>query len=230
MGKGAIRLFCWMSVLLFLQMAFGRDAKKVVRLPLDSAKGLVTVDGNAEVVTYRGRRALHLAPMAGHGTADEDMIAIVTGPDFKDGTIEVEVAGAPRAGAPESMRGFVGVAFRVQEQGAKGEYFYLRPTNARCDDQLRRNHSTQYVSAPDYPWERLRKESPGVYESYVDLEAGAWTKMKIVVSGTKAQLFVNGADRPAPIVNDLKLGETHGQIGLWAHTTTEAYFSNLTVK
>jgi Domain of Unknown Function (DUF1080) len=230
MGKSAAQLFCSMLLLLFVQSALGRDAKDTARFPLDSAKGLVSVDGNMEVVKYRGRRALHLTPRAGHENADEDMIAIVTGPDFKDGTIELDVAGAPRTGAPESMRGFIGVAFRVQEQGPKGEYFYLRPTNARCDDQLRRNHSTQYVSTPDYPWERLRKESPGVYESYVDLDTGVWTKMKIVVSGTKAQLFVNGSDQPSLIVNDLKLGETHGQIGLWAHTTTEAYFSNLTVK
>jgi hypothetical protein len=228
MGKFALWLF-WLFFL-FVQVALGRGAKDLARFPLDSAKGLVTVDGQAEVVTYRGRRALHLAPTAGHENADEDMIAIVTGPDFKDGTIELDVAGTPRAGAPESMRGFIGVGFRVQEQGARGEYIYLRPTNARCDDQLRRNHSTQYVSTPDYPWQRLRQETPGVYESYVDLDAGAWTKMKIVVSGTKAQLFVNDADQPALIVNDLKLGETHGQIGLWAHTTTEAYFSSLTVK
>jgi len=122
------------------------------------------------------------------------------------------------------------VAFRVQEHGSKAEYFYLRPTNARCDDQLRRNHSTQYVSAPDYPWERLRKENPGMYESYADMETGEWTRMRIVVSGTKAELFVNGADQPALIVNDLKLGDSHGQIGLWAHNTTDAYFSNLTVQ
>jgi hypothetical protein len=31
-------------------------------------------------------------------------------------------------------------------------------------------------------------------------------------------------------VNDLKLGETHGQIALWAHTSTDGYFSNLTVR
>jgi hypothetical protein len=54
--------------------------------------------------------------------------------------------------------------------------------------------------------------------------------MKIVVSGTKARLYVNGADQPCLIVNDLKLGERHGQIALWAHVATEAYFSNLTVK
>jgi hypothetical protein len=31
-------------------------------------------------------------------------------------------------------------------------------------------------------------------------------------------------------VNDLKLGETRGQIALWAFGTTDAYFSNLSVK
>lgn len=69
-----------------------------------------------------------------------------------------------------------------------------------------------------------------MYESYTDLDAGAWTKMKIVVSGTKAQLYVNGSDQPCLIVNDLKLGETHGQIALWAHWSTDAYFSNLSIR
>jgi len=69
-----------------------------------------------------------------------------------------------------------------------------------------------------------------VYESYVDLEPGAWTKIKIAVSGTKAKLYVNGADQPTLIVNDLKLGESHGQIALWIGVDTEAYFSRITVK
>ena len=86
------------------------------------------------------------------------------------------------------------------------------------------------MSAPDYPWQRLRKENPGVYESYADMDTGAWTRMKIVVTGTKALLYVNGASQPALVVSDLKLGESHGQIGLWAHSTTDAYFSNLTVR
>jgi hypothetical protein len=53
--------------------------------------------------------------------------------------------------------------------------------------------------------------------------------VKIVVSGTKAQLYVNGADQPALIVNDLKLGDSSGAIALWSHTSTEGYFSGLTV-
>ncbi len=223
------RLCIALTVLGLIAFALARDAKET-RFRLDSTKDLTAVGGKAEPVTYRERRAAHLVPSPEAENGDGDMMAILTGPDFKDGTIEVDVAGAPRKGAPEDARGFIGVAFRVQEKGQKGEYFYIRPTNARCDDQLRRNHTTQYVSAPDYPWQRLRKENPGVYESYVDMDTGAWTHMKVVVNGTKARLYVNGASQPALVVNDLKLGEGHGQIGLWAHVTTDAYFSNLIVR
>ena len=54
--------------------------------------------------------------------------------------------------------------------------------------------------------------------------------MKVVVSGTKAQLYVNGASQPCLIVNDLKHGDTRGQIALWAHSSTDGYFSNLSVR
>lgn len=218
-----------LSLMFLFSAAFARDAKDTP-YRLDGTKNIVMIGGKAESVTYRGRNAIHLVPASGPENGDHDTMAVLTGPGFRNGTIEIDVAGSPRAGAPLDSRGFIGVAFRVQEKGSKAEYFYLRPTNARCDDQLRRNHSTQYVSAPDYPWERLRKETPGVYESYADMDSGAWTRMKIVVTGTKALLYVNGASQPSLVVNDLKLGDSHGQIGLWAHDTTDAYFSNLTVR
>lgn len=172
---------------------------------------------------------MHLTPLPDHATLDDSILAIVSGADFKNGTIEVEVAGKPRPEASADERGFIGVMFRMQDRGERAENSYLRPTNGRAEDQLRRNHSVEYESLPDFPWYRLRKENPGVYESYVDMEAGAWTKLKIVVSGTKAQLYVNGADQPCLIVNDLKLGETHGQVAIWAHSSTDGYVSNLKI-
>jgi len=217
------------ALLLLADVVLGFGAKAPGRnFPLDSVENLETVGGKAEVATYRGRKAVKLVP--DYQASDDSILAILTTTDFKDGVIHAEIAGSPRPGAPDDSRGFIGIAFRVQPHGSRYECFYIRPTNGRADDQLRRNHSTQYVSEPEYPWNRLRKESPGVYESYADLESGAWTKIKIVVSGTKAQLYVNGADQPALVVNDLKLGEAHGQIALWAHSTTDAYFSNLTIK
>jgi hypothetical protein len=183
----------------------------------------------ADLVTYRGRHAVRLVEQDEPITS-EHAIAILSGSAFKDGVIEAEIAGAPRKDAPQDMRGFVGIAFRVQEHGSRFECFFLRPTNGRADDQLRRNHSTQYISHPDFPWYRLREETAGVYESYADLVPGAWTPIRIVVSGIQAQLYVNGAEQPCLVVNDLKLGETQGRIALWIGAGTEAYFSTVVVK
>jgi hypothetical protein len=182
---------------------------------------------NAEHVTYRGRSALQLTQK--DMDSNEECIAILRDSTFKNGMIETEIAGLPREGAFEGARGFVGIAFHVTSNGNQFEYFFIRPTNGRADDQLRRNHSTQYCSHPDYPWFRLREESPGMYESYTDLVVGEWTRIKIVVSGIRVELYVNGAEQPCLIVNDLKLGETEGQIALWVGGGTEAYFSELKV-
>jgi hypothetical protein len=222
-----------------------RPAKaQVLAMPLDSFEGLdveTVQDGGvnvvktkSDIVTYRGRRALRIVniddPTAPKTMMGAQAIAIAKTSDLGNGTIEADVAGMPREGASPSTRGFVGIAFHVQDHGARYECFYLRMTNGRSSEQVMRNRSTQYISRPDFPWNRLREEHPGVYESYVDLEPGVWTKMKIVISGTKASLYVNRAEQPTLIVNDLKLGETHGQVALWTGSDTEAYFSNLTVR
>jgi len=201
-------------------------ATKPGRYAVESGDGLELVHVVAKPVTYEGHKALRLDEEKNY---NGEALALLTESDFTDGTIEVDVAGRPGAGSDAGARGFVGVAFRSTAHATAFECFYLRPTNGRADDQLRRNHSTQYISAPDFPWERLRKETPGVYESYVDLVTGAWTHMKIEVSGVKARLFVNGGAQPVLIVNDLKRGATGGQIGLWIGAGTEAYFRDLRV-
>jgi hypothetical protein len=218
-----------MLALAALARAGGASGAQSAVLPLDSLERLETINTKADIVSYRGRKALHLAPPQTVDPERESMVALVSGVDFKEGTIEADVAGVPITAMDETARGFVGIIFRVQQHGARAENIYVRPTNGRAEDQLRRNHSVQYESIPEFPWHRLREEAPGVYESYVDLEAGAWTRMKIEVAGRKARLYVNGAEQPCLIVNDLKLGDSRGQVGLWAFIATNAYFSNLKV-
>jgi hypothetical protein len=193
-------------------------------IAIENGEGLEYVRTVPKPVTYRNVKALQLV-----AAADNDSVALVKDLDFKDGTLEVDLAGLPGPGAANTARGFVGVAFRSAPHAAAFDCFYLRPTNGRADDQLRRNHSAQYVSEPDYGWERLRTQTPGVYESYVDLETGAWTHVEIEVNGVRARLFVNGAAQPSLIVNDLKRGVTSGAIGLWIGPGTEAYFRNLQI-
>jgi hypothetical protein len=179
----------------------------------------------ASSVQYQGKQAVRLdaLPDAANGKS----YAIVKGSRFHNGTIEVWLAGKPGANAGAGARGFVGIAFRLQ--GERYEYIYLRPTNGRADDQVRRNHSTQYGAWPDYDFDRLRKESPEKYESYVDLEPGVWTRFRMVVDGTRARLYVHGAEQPCLIVNDMKLGDSEGAIALWIGPGTEAYFSDLKI-
>jgi 3-keto-disaccharide hydrolase len=203
---------------------------------LDSTKGLQPHDVTVEAVTYQGRKAVRVMPAA---ATDAELVAskngegggtvVVTGTSFHDGTIEVDVAGRARAGAPSDARGFVGVAFRVAADPSKYECIYIRPTNGRADDQVRRNHSTQYISMPEYEWSRLRREAPGRYESYVDLVPGEWTKIKIEVRDVKAQLYVNDSAQPVLVVNDLKHGDSEGAVALWIGLGTEAYFANLRI-
>lgn len=216
-----------MRICLTLLLAVVALAGQTYRL--DSLAGLEPVNVKTEPVAYKGRRAIRLMDTPGNATASRTM-AILSASDFGDGTIEAWVAGAPRNGASETARGFIGIAFRIQADSSRFECFYIRPTNGRADDQLRRNHSTQYISNPDFPWERLRKDNPGVYESYADMLPGVWTRIKIAVEGVHARLYVNGAEQPSLVVNDLKLGKTHGKIALWIGPETDGYFSNLVVK
>lgn len=179
-----------------------------------------------ESVEYRGKRAIKITEdgEAANGKA----YAAVEGTVFHNGSIELELAGRPAPGAFSAARGFIGIAFRLQD--GQYELFYLRPTNGRADDQVRRNHSTQYSSHPKFDFARLRKESPEKYESYVDLEPGVWTRVRITVDGTTARLFVHGAAQPCLIVNDLKLGDSSGAVALQIGPGTEGYFTGLQIE
>ena len=124
---------------------------------------------------------------------------------------------------------FIGIAFRTRPDGHY-ENFYLRPTNGRAQDQLARNHSVQYAAPPEWPWARLRAETPGQFESYADMQPGEWTRMRIAVHGKEASLFVGAAEQPCLIVKDLKLGDSEGGVALWIGPGTDAYFRNLTIQ
>jgi hypothetical protein len=197
-----------------------------VPLAAQSADRLVGKNVSLTPTNYKGRSAIQV--IANPAAANATSYAVVKDVLFRDGTIEVDLAGQPAAGASGDARGFIGIAFRFQGDGGY-EYIYLRPTNGRADDQVRRNHSTQYSSHPDFDFARSRQEAPGKYESYVDLQPGIWTKYKIEVEGRKARLYVHGAEQPCLIVNDLKLEPRAGGVALWVGPGTEGYFSNLKI-
>jgi hypothetical protein len=215
---------------------------QVTRHALESADGLVphnvdvepaTLDGrNGVRVTFarETRRLLEQLPPSEQATRVVNQLASIAGLEFSNGSIEVDVAGAPAPDAPEGARGFVGIAFRLQPDNETFDAFYLRPTNGRADDQQRRNRSVQYISHPEWPWFRLREETPARYEAYVDLVPGEWTKVRIDVEGDTGRLFVHDSQQPTLIVNDLKTGaQGRGAVALWLDVGTVAHFRDLKV-
>ncbi len=203
------------------QLSNQNELRPLDRLELHGVK--------AESLTYRGRDAVRITDSGAPGLDDASRFAIVRGLLFQDGSIEITLSGDTAANAPPELRGFVGIAFRVSEDATHFECFYLRPKNGRSRDQLQRNHSAQYISIPGFPWQKLRSETPGKYEAYVDLVPGEWTKVRIEARGSTASLYVNGAEQPTLIVNDLKQTPAKGGIALWVGPGTIGHFTDLRV-
>ncbi len=219
----------------------GGVSAQVKRYPLEGTEGVRLHNVAAEPATLQGKKGLRvtisedaarrLKTMTPEAQLQFERLAPLTGLDFANGIIQAEIAGAPAPDAPEGARGFVGIAFRVQSDMRTFDAFYLRPTNGRADDQERRNHAVQYIAHPDWPWFRLRKETPSRYESYVDLVTGAWTRIRIEVRGARARLYVHGQEQPTLVINDLKSGaQGKGGVALWIDQGTIAHFRDLSVE
>jgi hypothetical protein len=217
-------------------------AAQVIHYPLETADGLRLHNVAVEPAVLDGKKGLRVTlsdeTQRRFNVMTEDDVddvqarvgqyAVIEGLEFSDGTITAEIAGAPAPGAASAARGFVGIAFRLHD-GAY-DLFNLRLTNGRAEEQERRNHATQYSSLPNWPWFRLRKETPSRYESYVDLLPNVWTTIRIDVRGDRARLYVHGQDQPTLIVNDLRSGVRRtGKVALWINNGTVAHFRNLTV-
>jgi hypothetical protein len=185
--------------------------------------------------TYRGQAAFELKmpssayqDPAKEKLSDRNFMAWLP-VDFQNGEIDVEVASELAQDAPDYARGFVGLTFRIDNEG-RFESIYLRPTNSVASDQVRRNHSIQYVAYPDFRFDRLRKEFPEKYETYADIATGRWIHMRLVVEGNHASLYLDGKLQPALLVSDLKLGPNQrGGVGVWLESGTIAHFRNLRI-
>lgn len=224
MKKAALAIACFA---LSTTTALGQAGQR--KFKLEDTTGLIPLGVTLKPSTYQGKKSVQVLDTA-RGITSGTKMARLSDLTFHNGTIELEVAGRPTGTAGGTARGFIGIAFRLSDDNARYECIYLRPANGRAEDQVRRNHSVQYIAHPEYPWERLRKEEPKKYETYVDLEVGVWTKVKIEVQDNASKLFVHGVTQPTLIISDLKQGaNSKGGIGLWIGPETEGYFRNLTV-
>ena len=138
-----------------------------------------TVNVKAAIVTLRGEQVLRLErdlnsfafdPTREVETVDDRHYLKLKGFDFTDGIFEVKVLSRGQQPPPfPRAQGFIGVYLRVQHDDSAFESIYLRPNCGRSAIQAMRNHSVQYFAFPGFKFADLRREAPGLYETYADM-------------------------------------------------------------
>lgn len=186
---------------------------------------VVTLDGD-EVL--RLERDLESFPF--EKGVDEPTFVKLSDLKLENGSVEVKVLSRLLPTAPPFARGFIGLAYRINAENSAYESIYIRPTNGRADDQIRRNHSIQYYAYSDYKFDRLRKEFPELYETYADMGLDEWITMRIEFQAKSAKLFLNDQEQPAFLVKEMLGTSATGSIGLWVEIGTEGFFKDLKVE
>jgi len=210
-------------------IAFNSIKSTAQKVPL-TREQLQPVQAYMSLEKLDGKKVVKVAKDSTVKEIDEPTFVKIKDSDFKNGIIEVKVLSRFLKTARITDRGFIGVAFRINEDNSKFECIYIRPDNGRAEDQVRRNHSIQYFSYPYYKFDRLRKVAPEKYESYADMGMNEWITMRIEVEGQKAKLYINNAKQPSLIVTDLKHGANlSGAVALFIEVGTEGYFRDLKI-
>lgn len=162
---------------------------------------------------------------------DENTYAKLPDVSFHNGTIEVKMLSRLLPDAPDFARGFIGIAFRISEDDTSFESFYVRPTNGRVEDPVRKNRGIQYFSYPKYTFEFFRNLGISDFEGPADIGLDEWITLKAVINGAKGRFYVNDMEQPVLVVENLKLGsDMRGSVGLFVDIGTEAYFKDLRIE
>ena len=228
-----IRTYC---LILFLSLSAFSAPGQTVKLKnqefeLKNVTGsIVRLNGEEVLKIERDLKALPFDVKNLAATVDEPTYAKLKNFNLENGTIEVKVFARIQNPSPfEAAQGFIGLAFRISENDSAFESIYLRPKVGRSENQFGRNHTVQYYSYPDYKFDRLRRQSPGLYETYADVGLNEWITLRIEINGQKARLYINGQKHPSFIVEKMKGTTTNGSIALWVDIGTEGYFKDLKV-
>jgi hypothetical protein len=106
---------------------------------------------------------------------------------------------------------------------------YFRPFRFADDDPDARSHAVQYVSWPEYTWEKLRKDKPGVFEAAIKPvpDPAGWFHARIDVTKQKVSVSIDGSTQPCMVVD--RLGYREGDVGLWVDSMPGA-FRNLRIQ
>ena len=153
-----------------------------------------------------------------------DGVAYLTGVEFSNGAIEVEIRGKD-----VEQQSFMGVVFHGVD-GKTYDAIYFRPFNFKTEDAAQRMRAVQYVAHPAYTSQKLRAEHPGKYEQPVNPAPAPdeWFHARVVVASPKVSVFINNANGPCLVVNQLS-DRKKGLVGLWGGGAVGGDFASVKI-
>jgi hypothetical protein len=180
-------------------------------------KKLITINGKVVPITDGNMKGVSMVPGFREGVV---WLKDVT---FSTGTIEIDLRGKD-----VFQKSFIGIAFHGVDSITQ-DIVYFRPFNFQSQDPVRKIHAVQYVSHPDFPWEKLREEKNGIYEKGIDPPPSPadWFHARIVVDDKQIKVYVNNASTPSLTVDKLNTRKS-GLIGL-SNEGLAGDFANLTI-
>ena len=200
--KPNLRLFRAILLIIVATTPLARVAQQAQSIPPDSSRW--DLQGEAKVTEYQNRKSLFLDGGA----------AILKDFQMRDAVIDVDVA------TPAS-RGFFGIQFRLSDDGANGEWVYLRQHKSGLPDAI------QYTPVLNTGANWQIYNGPG-FTGAVDIPKDVWFHLRVAVAGAQAKLYVKDMDKPVLVMNDLKSGVQQGSVALYV-LTGATYFSNFEV-
>lgn len=193
--------------------------KQVIKPDISGSQRFRLVNREITVSANKvGKPVVHIDSNSNQG------IAWIKGLTFKSGDIEFDVKGKNIL-----QQSFVGIAFHGLNDSTF-DVVYFRPFNFQSADAIRKNHSVQYISLPQYDWEILREKYPGKYENALSstIEPESWFHATITVKASTIAVYVTNNTKPSLIITPLT-NRTAGKIGFWAGNNSDVDFSNLTI-
>ena len=191
-------------------------------IPVGASVGLTELDGEQLIRVVKPEE---------NTTPDVATYARLVGPDFHDGTIEVDVRSRLMHWADVDCRGFIGIVLRATDDSDRFESFYVHPRNGRsCTEPQRRIHTMQYFSYPGYTFAYFRERGISDFEAQADIDMDEWIHIKADVAGASAKFYVDDMETPALVVDEMFQGaDLRGAVGLYVDNGTQGHFKNLKV-
>ena len=120
--------------------------------------------------------------------------------DFKNGTIEFQMC-------IQQERGFAGIRFHG-DGDRNTEEFYIRKHQSGNPDAMQYTPVYNGIAG----WQLYYGDGYSTAKKY---KFDEWFKVKLVISGTRGEVYIDDMENPVLLIHELKLGERSGKIAFY---------------